>query len=396
VVWTQNVDRAQLLQAGANINGGQCRITNPMTAPRLRLLIDGRYLAEEGTAIRGLGRYIRAMLESLPGIPGMDVAVLVHHATQVPPGVEAIRIRRHAPPRLADTEHEALLAWDIARSGAGVFHSPTVDPPLWSNRPWVQTVHDVIPLVSTDPAMRNEKKRWQRRARRIRNAAAVIAISRNTASDTERHLGVDPRRIHVIYHGVNPIFEPGAGPRAADPPYVLYVGAYGRNKGFPEAFEVAARLADAGYPHRLRVAGQVTDWARPYVAEVLGAARRPERVEMLGFVTEPELVELYRGATALVLTSRHEGFGRPPIEAMATATPVVAFDNSSIPEVVGDGGILVPDGDVDAFTAAVASLLESPDRWREMSGRALARAEVFDWKRCAEQHAEVFRSVAAA
>src|SRR5947209_14635956 len=89
--------------------------------------------------------------------------------------------------------------------------------------------------------------------------------------------------------------------------------------------------------------GPNDEWMRGRVDEVLARATRPDRVEVLGFVDD--LVDLYRGASALVFTSRAEGFGLPIVEAMACGTPVVAFDNTSIPEVAGDAGVLVPDGE---------------------------------------------------
>jgi glycosyltransferase involved in cell wall biosynthesis len=93
-----------------------------------------------------------------------------------------------------------------------------------------------------------------------------------------------------------------------------------------------------------------------------------------------------------VVTSRHEGFGLPALEAMACATPVVAFDNTAIPEVVGDGGTLVSDGDVGALVGAVRAVIDDDEVRRSHVTRGLARAALFSWRRSAEAHAAVYRA----
>src|SRR5207302_8685619 len=107
----------------------------------------------------------------------------------------------------------------------------------------------------------------------------------------------------------------------------------------------------------------------------VAASPRPDRVEVAGYVAD--LPALYRGAAALLMSSRCEGFGLPALEAMACGTPVVAFANSSLPEVVGDGGILVPDGDVRAFAAAVERLLADESRRAATIELGLSRAAMF-------------------
>src|SRR5207237_9291849 len=105
---------------------------------------------------------------------------------------------------------------------------------------------------------------------------------------------------------------------------------------------------------------------------------RPDLVDGVGYVDD--LAALYRQAAVLVVTSRHEGFGLPVVEAMASGTPVVAFTNSALPEVVGDAGLLVPDGDVDAFARAVCSLLDDEATRSELARRGVTRAQRFSWE----------------
>jgi glycosyltransferase involved in cell wall biosynthesis len=138
------------------------------------------------------------------------------------------------------------------------------------------------------------------------------------------------------------------------------------------------------------MAGPQDAWMRAQVQRVLDAARRPDLVEVVGFVDH--LPTLYRGATALLVTSGHEGFCLPALEAMACGAPVVAFTNSAIPEVVGDGGTLVADGDVAQLVRATHSLIEDAELRRAQSGRGVQRASQFSWRRSADAHADVYRA----
>jgi glycosyltransferase involved in cell wall biosynthesis len=197
-----------------------------------------------------------------------------------------------------------------------------------------------------------------------------------------------------VHCGADPAFRPRTGRSSEEPPYLLYVGAHGPHKGYAEAFAVAAQLTERGLPHRLKVVGAIARRVKPLVTMELNRATHADRVDLLGFVPFDELVRLYAHADAVVVTSRYEGFGLPALEAMASGTPVVAFANSSIPEVVGDGGVLVPDGDVEAFAAAVRRVVTDDHRWTELSQAAAARASTFSWDVAAAAHAEIYRAVA--
>jgi glycosyltransferase involved in cell wall biosynthesis len=248
-------------------------------------------------------------------------------------------------------------------------------------------------LLFADPGFRLERKLWRVRAFAMRRADRVICISRYAADCGIRYLGLRPERIRVIYHGVTPVFRPEPRPLVGEP-YFLFVSEYAEGKGFAEALRVMSVLTEAGLPHVLKVAGRVPEHRRDAVERLLAGSGCRDRVALLGYVLDEELAALYRGATALIFTSRREGFGRPPIEAMASGTPTVCFDNTSLPEIVDDAGILVPDGDTDAFADAVLRLTKDDSLRADLADRALRRARLFDWDRCAAEHAELYRSLA--
>jgi alpha-1,3-rhamnosyl/mannosyltransferase len=360
------------------------------------VLVDAWHLGGS-SAQRGIGTYLRGVLPRLAAAADFEVVGLAPAGTPLPDGVRHRRITRHAPDRFAQREHDLRLPFDLARAAraehADVVFSPADDPPRRSPRPWVQMLHDLIPLVVPDPFFAADARRWRRIGPRLRDAAAVCTNSRHTAADATRLLGVDPSRLCVAPLGVHARFGPPARRVPADPPIVLYVGEYGAHKGFAEAFAVVAGIAERGLPHRLAMVGYLAPWYEPTVRDLLARAPRPERVDLLGYVDD--VVGWYQRADALVVTSRYEGFCLPALEAMACGTPVVAFANSAVAELVEGGGALVPDGDVGAFVAALSAVLTNRAAWQEASERGIEHARAYTWDRCAALHAEVLRAAAA-
>jgi glycosyltransferase involved in cell wall biosynthesis len=356
-----------------------------------RVLIDGRALSDD-SAFRGIGSYVRGVLDALGRQPGLEVAVLATPGTELPANVTSVPIRRRAPGRFRYQEHELLLPHDLRRWRADVVHSPSLHPPRRSPAPLVQTLHDAFPLTLGTTAHRRERVRLQRMRQRCQQAAAVIAISDFVAEQARDVFGVDAARVHVIHHGVAERFTP-AQREPSDEPYLFMVAEYDPRKAHDVAFDVIGRLAARGCMLPLKVAGRIAPWYAERMAALVAAAPRPDLVQMLGYVSDDELVRLYQDATALLVTSKGEGFGFPALESMACGTPVVAFDNSATREVVADDGILVPDGDIDALVAGLARLVQDPAERRAYSARGLQRAKLFTWDECARRHAELFRAL---
>lgn len=362
-----------------------------MTGPTV--VIDGIQLTGQSSR-SGIGTYVRELVNGLASLDEIDLSVLATHEAPLPDSVARLTVRRRwRHGRRSEWEHELLRPIALMRNRADVYHSPNFVVSALQRSPWVATLYDLAPLVvQDDPNLLHLRSHMLRFGRRLARADAVVAISRFAADAGIGELGLDPRRVHVCHLGVAREFTPDGPVPTADPPYLLLVSEYQRRKGFDRAFAVIDALAEARYPHVLKVAGRVNPWVQDELAAMAAATSHPDRVQMLGFADD--LPGLYRGATVTLIPSRYEGFGLPALEAMASGCPVVSFDNSALGEIVGEGGLLAPEGDVKAMTKLVMGLLDDPRRHAEQSEAGRAWASRFSWEACAALHAEIYRSVA--
>ena len=302
---------------------------------------------------------------------------------------------RHLLPGLAEQFDITVLprptARQLRRAEADLVHTPAHTPPRLRGRPWVHTVHDLTPLVFRDRLLNRDRRRWLATGNRLHQASAIVCVSRSTAVQVNHFFGIDRERMHVAPLGVTGEFT-ADGPRHGGdgPPFVLWASAWGPHKGLAEALATVAALAEAGLPHRLVLAGRQDDWMARQVAAAVAASPRPDLVDDIGYVDD--MPALYRGADAVIVSSRAEGFGLPALEAMACGTPVVAFDNTSLPEVLGDAGLLVADGDVSALAAAAERVLTDRGLHDELGHRGVDRARSFTWQRTVDVHAHAYRT----
>lgn len=356
------------------------------------MIVDARALSD-ASAYRGIGRYARGLLGALGQRDDLEVTALVAPGVAVPSGIRRREVVRVAPGRFANREHELLLPFDLVRAGGEVVHSPAHDPPRLCRTPWVQTLHGLAPLADPSPGYAAERKMWARLAPRMRRADAVIAVSEFCARQGVELLGLDPARVHVIHHGVDERFRRAGSGSEPAAPYILFVGEFGPTKGHGDAYALIAATAERGLPHRLKVVGRAAPWYRDRIEAELARSQRPDLIDLLGYVGD-ELPELLAGASALVVTSRYESFCLPALEAMAAGTPVVAYSNTALPEIVGGAGQLVRDGDLRELTDATVSVLRDRGLAEELSAKGRRHSNAFSWQACAAGHAEVFTALA--
>lgn len=220
----------------------------------------------------------------------------------------------------------------------------------------------------------------------LQNADALIAISENTRADAIRLLGLDPRRVHVIYPGVPEVYF-GAQPRPAGQPYVLYVGTIEPRKNVDT-------LLDAWQGFRLRsdfdlvIVGS-SGWGSEKTMARL--ASQPQGVRYLGYVGEDELPGLTAGATAFLYPSLYEGFGFPVAQAMAAGVPVITSNSSCLPEIAGQGALFVDPRSTGEIQAALEKLLTSQSLRDQLRAAGTELARRYRWDACARQSLQFFR-----
>ena len=260
------------------------------------------------------------------------------------------------------------------------------------------TLHDVLGFDHPEWFTRALALQWRLvLTRALRRASCVLVPSTHTRDRLVARLGLDEERIRLVPLGVDPQFTPGETPDGLlerlglEGPFVLTVGTLQPRKNVETAVQAFERLAAAGAEQRLAIVGG-RGWRDDALAELIRRSPAADRIVMTGRVGDDDLVGLYRAADCFVFPSRYEGFGFPPLEAMACNTPVISSDRTSLPEVVGDAALLVDPDDVHAIERALTELLSSPELGAELVERGRRRVAQFTWSRCAELTVEAYRS----
>jgi len=315
------------------------------------------------------------------------------------------RARRRDRPRLRLAQGLAREGWHhtvgldrAARAvGADLVHCPAAFAPERSTLPLVLTVHDVLPLAHPElfPRVGVLQQRLML-ARRARHAERVIVNTEHVRDEAVALLGLEPARVRVIPCGVATRFRPVASdPRwlrerfGLDRPYVLAVGTLEPRKNLLGAVQ-GLRAAGLGDEIALVVAG-AQGWRNETFEREAPRAGVP--LVMTGRVSDEDLVGLYGGARCLVFPSLYEGYGLPPLEAMACGCPVISSERSGLPEVVGDAGMLVDPLDPEVIGAAIRLLATDEDERARLRERALARAAELSWEEVAAQTVSVYCEV---
>ncbi len=296
---------------------------------------------------------------------------------------------------------------------ADIFHSTYAGIPRSLRRQRhikpILTIHDLTPvLFGNDLITPHNRDVFQRILDSLRPEDYVHAVSEHTKSDLVRLTGFPADRVAVIHWAASPdTFHP-QGDQAAiaatrakyqipDGPYLLSLATLAPHKNMAHLVRCIERLERAGAAGDLRLvlAGRRDYKYARFIEDIARSESARNRIHLTGYVDDGDLGALYSGALAFAFPSLYEGFGLPPLEAMQCGTPVICSNASSLPEVVGDAGILLDPSDQDAWCEAIVALLQNENRRASLAAAGLVRAAGFTWAKTVEQTAALYRQVHA-
>ena len=381
----------------------------------MRIVIDARKVADYGigTYIRQLGaacarlssddEFIFLGQTGVPDAEGQPAAASASGEVPIPAG-DNVRWEHNKSGNYRLGELFSV-SWQTRRLGADLFHAPHYVYPFLVPCPGIVTIHDCIHLRFPGQLPSRWASLYARAMirRAVGSADRVLTVSHATKADLVELVNADPARVHVIPHGCDPFFcaeapeEELAAVRerhGLDRPFLLCVTNIKPHKNIKRLIEAFGQLA-GNYPDLDLViaGGRLEEHAE--LDRLRSELALEHRIHSLGFLPKQEIRALYRNALIFVFPSLYEGFGLPPLEAMACGTPVVASRSSALPEVIERGGLLVNPFRVDAIAEAVRSLLENDNFRLALGLQGRRRAAAFDWDKSASRVLEIYHEVVA-
>jgi len=369
----------------------------------VRIAIDARKLHDYG-----IGTYVRNVLRYLGRIDRENEYVLLcRPADRDTVGGFGDNFR--ALPESAGNyslAEQVRVPLALKRADADVFHAPHYVLPPFLPCPSVVTIHDCIHLMFPQYLPNKLAYVYARAFMTIaaRRSSKVLTVSEASKRDILRFFHIPASKVEVVYNAIDDRFD--REPEMDDvvrvreryqlnDPFLLYAGNIKPHKNVDRVIEAFARLRRRGFERlKLLIIGDEIS-KNPQLRRAVHRHQLHQHVRFLGFVPDATLAVLYRLADVFVFPSLYEGFGLPPLEAMASGTPVVTSNVSSLPEVVGDAALLVDPRDAEAIAGAVQRILTDNDLRRSLVQKGLGRAHEFSWERSVRRIRDVYMEAGA-
>jgi glycosyltransferase involved in cell wall biosynthesis len=349
----------------------------------------------------GISQYTLHLLEQLAAVDQADQFTVFQSRRDASTLVDQPNFRRRSlwtPPH--HRLEQIFLPLELATVDLDVLHSPDFIPPFRRSAKSVITVHDLNFLLYRDFLTPESASYYGQIDQAVRKCDHIIAVSQSTKRDIVRLTGASEDKITVVHEAAHPSYRPldrGAAMHRVreqfgqERPFVLFVSTIEPRKNVPTLLKAFRRLLDDYRPEVDLVLAGEKGWLFDEVFRLVQELSLDGRVRFLGRVATEDLIALYNAAQLLVHPALYEGFGLPPLEAMACGTPVVVSNTSSLPEVVGDAALLVDPEEPDEMTVAIWRLLSDDAVRQQMRDKGLKRAGLFSWRRAAQETLGIYR-----
>jgi glycosyltransferase involved in cell wall biosynthesis len=367
----------------------------------VRIAIDARKLHDFG-----IGTYVRNLVREFARHPGDETFVLICRPDDVA-FVQSLGPRFEAWPDKSGNytlREQLTVPLDLQRARVHLFHAPHYVVSPLTACPVVVTIHDCIHLRFPQYLPSRMAHLYARTFMAIgaSRARRIITVSQASKDDIQHYLGTPADKIEVIHNGIDERFftppDEDAISRVRqrfllNAPFILYAGNIKPHKNVDRLIDAFAQLRRDGHQDlKLLIIGDELS-KYPGLRRLVHRHHLHAHVRFFGFVPDTTLAALYRLASIFVFPSLYEGFGFPPLEAMASGTPVITSNVSSLPEVVGDAAVLVDPQDSSAIAGAMGRVLGDTTLRRDLIARGYARARTFSWTDAAARTRAVYRAV---
>jgi glycosyltransferase involved in cell wall biosynthesis len=351
----------------------------------------------------GIGQYIMHLINGLAKIDSKNEYVVLQSRKDESNILKQPNFKRVS---LWTPSHHRLerfsLNVELMRLGLDLLHSPDFIPPHRPSCKSVITVHDLAFMLYPHFLTKESAHYYGHIDQAVRWTDHIIAVSHSTKRDVVEHLGVPEDKITVVHEATNPIFRPIDRVQAqervrerygVDGPFILFVSTIEPRKNVSTLLRSVWQLGECYKEDvRLVMAGG-KGWLFEDVFALMNELKLDDRVHLLGQVPNEDLLDLYNAAEMLAHPAFYEGFGLPPLEAMACGLPVIVSNVASLPEVVGDAALLIDPHDVDELTVALWRVLNDDELRQEMQEKGLRQAERFSWERAARETVDIYGRV---
>ncbi len=352
----------------------------------------------------GIGYYSYNLVKNLTKIDKKNDYVLIHHYPtndEIYKENKELTIPYPRIPLRKTIGNNIILAWKLRSHDFDIVHDLSqISPFLFSSHfKKILTIHDLTPILFSETyGLIHVFLQKHVLPMTLKNIDMIITVSEHSKQDIINHLKIPEEKIKVIYNGIDGRFKPL---KKVDDvkekydiksPFILYVGTLEPRKNIPTLINAFYELKKNGILYKLVIVGG-KGWKYKDIYEHVDKLNLQREVIFTGYVSDDDLPKLYNAADLFIYPSLYEGFGFPPLEAMACGCPVITSNTSSLPEVVGDAGMMVDPYDVDEIANAMKRVLLDENLREEMIKKGLERAKKFRWENCADETIRVYEFV---